>query len=143
MECKIINRDQTIQKAQRRAMCFFLLYRKLRFRKAKKIICPAERPLRVLGDGQFENGRRVTAKPFSCFTGNCVSVKQKRLCSCSYCVCGSALRPRSYRNHTFPNTNEYGSGFPISSAVMLSSIRIIFRNDAICSHMRSRLNFSI
>ena len=38
---------------------FFLLYRKLRFRKAKKIIFPAERPLRVLGDGQFENGRRV------------------------------------------------------------------------------------
>jgi len=25
------------------------------------------RPLRVLGDGLFENGRRVTAKPFSCF----------------------------------------------------------------------------
>ena len=24
------------------------------------------RPLRVLGDGLFENGRRVTAKPFSC-----------------------------------------------------------------------------
>ena len=43
----------------------YLLYRKLRFRKAKKILCPAERPLRVLGDGQFENGRRVTAKPFS------------------------------------------------------------------------------
>ena len=46
---------------------FFLLYRKLRFRKAKKIISPAERPLRVLGDGRIENGRRVTAKPFSCF----------------------------------------------------------------------------
>ncbi len=42
------------------------LYRKLRFRKAIKIICPAERPLRVLGDGRIENGRRVTAKPFSC-----------------------------------------------------------------------------
>ena len=26
------------------------------------------RPLRVLGDGLFENGRRVTAKPFSCDT---------------------------------------------------------------------------
>ncbi len=24
------------------------------------------RPLRVLGDGLFENGRRVTVKPFSC-----------------------------------------------------------------------------
>ena len=37
--------------------------------KQKKIICPAERPLRVLGDGRFENGRRVTAKPFSCIDG--------------------------------------------------------------------------
>ena len=41
-----------------------MLYRKLRFRKAKKIICPAERPLRVLGDGRIENGRRVTATVF-------------------------------------------------------------------------------
>ena len=103
---------------------------------------------------------------FFCFTGNCVAVKQKRLyvppnaryaCSAmdeSKTVAAlrrsrflalqeTALRPRSYHNHTFPNTNEYGSGFPISSAVMLSSIRIIFRKDAICSHMRSRLNFSI
>ena len=50
------------------AATVFLLYRKLRFRKAKKIICPAERPLRVLGDGRIENGRRVTAKPFSCYS---------------------------------------------------------------------------
>ena len=47
-------------------LLFFLLYRKLRFHKAKKIIYPAERPLRVLGDGRIENGRRDTAKPFAC-----------------------------------------------------------------------------
>ena len=61
--------------------CHFLLYRKLRFRKAKKIICPAERPLRVLGDGRIENGRRVTAKPFSCGceTENVSVEKEKNL----------------------------------------------------------------
>ena len=68
-----------MKKSDSRTSRIFLLYRKQRFRKAKKIICPAERPLRVLGDGQFENGRRVTAKPFSFFTGNCVSVKNQKI----------------------------------------------------------------
>ena len=54
------------QKNTHAGECFFLLYRKLRFRKAKKIICPAECPLRVLGDGRIENGRRVTATVFLC-----------------------------------------------------------------------------
>ncbi len=43
----------------------FLLYRKQCFHKVKKIVCPSERTLHVLGDGRFENGRRVTTKPFS------------------------------------------------------------------------------
>ena len=61
---------------QSRTVCgSFLHYGKLRFHN----ICPAERTFYVLGDGQIENGRRVTAKPFTCFTGNCVSVKQKKI----------------------------------------------------------------
>ena len=41
------------------------LYRKLRFYKEINYMS-LRRPLHVLGDGLFENGRRVTAKPFSC-----------------------------------------------------------------------------